>query len=549
MLVVRLFFLQVLWHDFFLDKATRQHRFSMTLQPKRGKILDRKGRDLATSIPVKSFYAVPGEIRDVPKTAKILAKVFDMKEKDILDRITRKKSFIWLKRRLNESEAEKIISLKVKGVYFLEESKRVYPGHQLLSHVLGFTDLDEKGLEGLELRFDKYLRGKPGWRLAEHDAKGKEILTPLKYEVDPRDGMNLVLTIDAAIQTMAEEELDEIMKRYNPESATMVIMDPQSGDILALANRPAYDLNQAGNIAPDLRRNRAVTDFFEPGSTFKPFVASAALEEGVVKLTDKFYCEQGAFKVARHILHDAHSYGTLSVKEIISKSSNIGMAKVGLRLGAQRLYNYVRRFGFGDATGIELPGEVGGWVHPVPRWSKLTPYMMSMGQELTVTAMQMTRAYCILANGGKVIKPRIVSKIEDAEGRVIYEAKNSVHDQILSEQTVKNITDAMEEVVSTEGTGLNAKVEGYAVAGKTGTAQKINPGGGYSHSKFVSSFIGFLPADRPEAVISVIVNEPKFFHYGGTVAAPSFKQIARSLMRYMEVPPENMYAMKGEKEE
>jgi cell division protein FtsI (penicillin-binding protein 3) len=549
-LVIRLFFLQVVWHDFFLEKASRQQRFSLTLSPKRGKILDRKGRDLAMSVPTKSFYAVPTEIVDPKKAASQIAKICSINESETLKRLSQKRSFVWIKRRVSESEATALLKLKLKGVAFLEEPKRVYPGGHLLSHVLGFTNLDEQGLEGLELSFDKYLKGKPGWKLTERDATGREILTPRRYEVEPRDGMNVVLTIDAAIQTLAESQLDEIMEKFEPESATILVMDPSSGEILALANRPSFDLNQASQFSPEIRRNRAVTDFFEPGSTLKPFIASAALEEKTVRLNDKFYCEEGSFSISgRHVLHDAHPYGSLSVSEIVSKSSNIGMAKIGFSLGSQRLFQYVKKFGFGEKTGVELPGEISGWVHPLSRWSKLTPYMISMGQEVTVTAMQITRAYCALANGGKLVKPCLVKQIIDTDGRVIFDAKlSSPERNVVSKETADQIIQAMKGVV-TDGTGSNAQVDGYAVAGKTGTAQKAAPGGGYSHSKFVSSFIGFLPADHPQTVISVVVDEPKHFHYGGTVAAPAFRQLAGALMRYLEVPPDRMYAKKSFEEE
>lgn len=542
-LLVRLFCLQVVWHEFFSEKAARQQRLSMIFQPRRGKILDCKNRDLAMSIPVKSFYAVPGEIESVPDTARKLARTLHVEERDLREKLVRRKSFVWIKRKVGEEEASDVVRMNLRGVYFLEESKRFYPGGLLLSHVLGFTDLDERGLEGLERQFDHYLRGKPGFRLTERDATGREILTARRHNVEPMDGMNLILTIDAAVQALAEAQLDEVVKKFQPASATIIVMNPFTGEILALANRPAFDPNRAGAYLPEVRRNRAVTDFFEPGSTFKPFIASAALEEKRVTLEDRFYCEQGAFKVSGHTLHDVHAYGTLSVQDIITKSSNIGMAKIGYRLGPEKLYAYMKRFGFGNISGIELPGEVTGWVHPVRRWSKLTPYMVSMGQELTATALQMTRAYCALANGGHLVHPHLVRQVEDPSGRVIYQAKTDPSQRILSQKTAQMIIEAMKGVVSSEGTGGNAQVEGYSVAGKTGTAQKVNPGGGYSHSKFVSSFIGFIPADTPRTVISVVVNEPQRYHYGGTVAAPAFKQLAGDLMRYLEVKPDRMVAL------
>lgn len=541
-LLIRLFFLQVVWHDFFLEKASQQQRYSLTLPSKRGKILDRKGLDLAVNVPVKSFYGVPLQIKEPRKIASKLAQGLSLDEKDLFRKLSGKKGFVWIKRKVSESEAAAVINQKIKGIYVLEESKRVYPGHQLLSHVLGFTNLDDEGLEGLELVYNEYLKGKPGWKFTERDAEGRDVLTSKRYEVDPRDGFNLVLTVDAAIQTLTESELDKVMEKFEPQSASILVMDPKSGEILALANRPAYDLNEASKISADKRRNRIVTDFFEPGSTFKPFVASAALQEGAVKISDQFFCENGSFQVAGHVIHDVHPNGTLSVSEIIAKSSNIGMGKIGYRLGSGKLFEYVKKFGFGEKTGLELPGEISGWVHPLSKWSKLTPYMVSMGQEVTVTTLQLVRAYCSLANGGVMVKPRLVKKVVDSDGRVIFEPKVEGQDQVISKEIVSQIVQAMEDVVSSEGTGFNAQVEGYSVAGKTGTAQKATPGGGYSHSKFVSSFVGFLPATDPRVVIAVVLNEPKHFHYGGTVAAPSFKELASSLMRYWEITPDRVIA-------
>ncbi|MBI1870326.1 MAG: penicillin-binding protein 2, partial [Chlamydiae bacterium] len=547
--IVRLFFLQVLWHDFFFEKASRQQRFSLTLPPKRGKILDRKGRDLAISVPIKSFYVVPSEIKDMAKTVTALAKIFSLNQKDIYKKIAKKKNFIWIKRKVDKGEASACLALKLKGVYFIEETKRIYPGGKLLSHVLGFTGLDDKGLEGLELQFNKYLKGKPGWKLSERDATGREVLTPLKFEVRPEDGFNLVLTIDAGIQTLVESQLDQVMEEFDAQSATAVVIEPQSGEILALANRPAYDLNEVSKYPSSVRRNRAITDFFEPGSTLKPVVVSAALQEKLVKLSDRFYCENGVFSIpGGHLLHDVHPYGVLSVEDIVVKSSNIGMAKIGCRLGAHQLYHYLKKFGFGNETGIDLPGEISGWLHPLSQWSKLTPYMVPMGQEITVTAVQLARAYCALANQGVLVRPHLIRQIVDTEGNSILQAKTQGKEQVLSQEAVNQIVQAMKGVVSEDGTGYNAQVEGYSVAGKTGTAQKVVEGGKYSHSKFVSSFVGFLPADHPQAVVLVVVNEPQHFHYGGTVAAPAFKEIAGDLMRYLEVPPDQMLAKKEKTE-
>ncbi|MDP3980162.1 MAG: penicillin-binding transpeptidase domain-containing protein [Chlamydiota bacterium] len=541
-LVYRLYFLQVYQHSFFVDKAKKQHLMNLKTPAKRGKIFDRKMRELATTVASMSVYAVPQEIRDAAKTVKVLSGIIEINRNDIIPKLQTNKKFAWIKRKISVEEADKIESMDLDGIYLRPDTKRVYPGGMLLSHVLGFVGIDDEGLEGLELKYDQYLSGKPGWSIAERDGKRREVV-PLRHQsVSVQDGMDLVTTIDIAIQTMVESQIDILIEKYEPESASIVVMNPANGDILALANRPTFNPNNPGQYSAEARRNRAITDIFEPGSTFKSIVMAASLNEGMLTLDEKFFCENGQYRIGSHVLHDAHSFGILTLREILEKSSNIGMAKVGAYVGEKKIHSYVRKFGFGNTTHSGLSGEVNGFVNPLKNWSKLSVSSISMGQEIAVTALQLSRAYCAIANGGYLVKPKIIREIIGQDGRVIIKDDVEERERIIKEEVARDLADALMGVVSERGTAPRAAVEGYTVAGKTGTAQKVDPQGGYSQSKFVSSFVGFLPVSDPKAVILVVVNEPKYSHYGGTVAAPYFKTVAANLMRYLEVSPDTLLA-------
>ncbi|MDP2911128.1 MAG: penicillin-binding transpeptidase domain-containing protein, partial [Candidatus Omnitrophota bacterium] len=422
----------------------------------------------------------------------------------------------------------------------------VYPNGVIASHILGFTDTDNNGLEGLELRFDKHLKGVQGYRYAIRDAKQREVPSYEYKEIQPVDGDNIVLTIDNMIQSIAEKELENGYKKFHAKGACIIIMDPFTGDILALANRPSYDPNNArGGATADSRRNRAICDYFEPGSSFKIIAASSLLEEKAVRPDEKFYCENGEYKWHGHTYHDHTPHGWLAFRDVIKYSSNIGTMKAAQKLGPDRLYKYIKKFGFGEKTGIELPGEINGVTTHPSTWSKLSLCSISMGQEVTVTALQLSRAIAVLANGGNLVTPRIVEAIEDRTGHVIKKFETKKPQRIISEETAKEMRNILRGVVDS-GTAEMAEVDGYFPAGKTGTAQKVESNGTYSHSKFTASFIGFVPYDDPRLVIAVIMDEPRPIYYGGVVCAPVFKKVTAELMSYYKIWPKEAPKKKNE---
>ncbi|MCP4649236.1 MAG: hypothetical protein GY853_04025 [PVC group bacterium] len=499
-------------------------------------IYDRNKKVFALSLKVSSVYAEPRIIDNKHRVAGQLASVLNLDQSKVLERINRDKLFVWVKRKISEEEAAKVTELKLPGVGLLKENKRYYPNNTLASHVLGFVGIDDYGLEGLERVFNKYLTGEFGWRSLLRDAK-KRMLPAFEYELVPAvDGYNVQLTIDEVIQHIVEEELENAFKKHKARGASIVVMDPNTGEIYALANRPCYDPNFFRESTPECRRNRAVCDFFEPGSIFKVITASAALEEKVVSLEETFFCENGKYRIGGHTLHDHKPHGNLSFVEIIEKSSNIGVAKVAHKLGEKALYKYIQKFKFGTPTGVELSGESGGMVRPVSKWSKYSLAAIPMGHEIAVTVLQMSRAMSAIANGGYLVSPYIVKRIIDNNGEVIREfGQEQPAEQIISKQT----SDAMRQIlkrVVVSGTGRRAAIKGYSAGGKTGTAQKIDPNGGYSHSKFMASFIGFVPVENPRFVIAVVFDEPRPYYYGGLVCGPVFKNIAEKILKYMEVP-------------
>jgi len=539
LLLSRLFYLQVARSVPLSKIAKSQHKALIELEPRRGAIYDRNMYRLAFNITVDSVFAVPRDMdeKEKPYIARKLASVLEEDTDFILRRLKRKKGFIWIKRKISDKEADQIKALNLKGIELIKESKRVYPNGYLASHIVGFAGLDNAGLEGMELVQDKYLKGRPGFRLTSRDAKRRPLSAKDEKFLEPINGFNLILNIDETIQNIAEQGLDAAFKKYNAKGATIIVMDPYSGEILALVNRPAYDLNSFFNSSLDSHRNRAVTDTFEPGSVFKIVTASCLLEKGLVGLEDKFYCENGQYYIAGHILHDHQPHGTLTFREVIEKSSNIGTVKAAQRLKSDDFYNYIRAFGFGQLTGVDLSGEVGGTTYPPSRWSGTTMTALPMGQEVTVTAIQLACAVSVIANGGNLVKPWILREIRDEQGETIVKFEPSVVRRVISENTAKKMRGILKGVVE-KGTGTLAKLGSYTAGGKTGTAQKIEPPGVYSHSKFVGSFIGFAPAENPRVVVAVCMDEPRPFYYGGVVATPVFKKVAEDTLRYMGVAPD-----------
>lgn len=537
-LTLQLVQVQVTENPLLSGKAQGQHCVNMRVEPRRGQIYDCNKNILAMSVPVKSVYADPKFVKSPGEAADKLSAVLGLGEEDLREKLSRDKRFVWLARKLDDHTAARVDMLALDGVYLVDETKRFYPNGELLSHVLGFVGMDNEGLEGMELYIDAFLRGKPGWRAIVRDGKQREILPFRTQDIPSMDGRDIVLTIDSVIQNIAEVELDKVWRKYNALGGSCIVMRPGTGDILAMANVPPYNPNDPGNVLAENRRNRAITDILEPGSTFKVITGAAALDRGVVEMDDVFFCENGSFMTYGRVLHDAHEYGDLTFLQIIQKSSNIGAAKVGMKVGEGPLYSYIRRFGFGETSGIDLCGEVAGIVHPASQWSKLSISRIPMGHEICVTPLQMVCAVSAIANGGFLMKPRIIDRIVDGDGNVLKSFMPKVRRQVIRNGTSRSMVTAMKAVVSREGTARRAILDGYRAAGKTGTAQKIEEDGRYSHRYFFSSFVGFAPAEDPAIAVIVVLDQPRPVYYGGVVAAPVFKSVSERVLQYLGVPQE-----------
>lgn len=529
----RLFYIQFFRSSYLAEIAQKQHNLFIELEPRRGTIYDVNLKPQAVNVAAYSLYACPNDIPDKNKELIIsqLCGILKVNQAYLRDRLYRKKSFIWLARKLDTGQADEIKKLNIKGIDFIKESKRSYPNLYLASHIIGFAGLDNKGLEAVELRYDRYLKGEAGWTLILRDARQKKLNLYEKI-VTPKDGYDIVLTIDEVIQYIAERELDKAFKTHHAKGAMIIVMDPHTGAILAMANRPTYDLNEYKNANKDQMRDRAICDLFEPGSVFKIVTASAALEEKKVVEADRIFCENGAYRVGNHILHDHRPHGWLTFREVIEQSSNIGTTKVAQKLGAQTVYQYVKMFGFGSKLGLELPGEISGMIKEPRFWSATSIGAIPIGQEVGATALQLVSAISVIANGGQLMKPYIIKEIRDKYGETIKEFSPQMLRKVVSLDTAARIRKILAGVVE-EGTGKMAKISGFTAAGKTGTAQKLEPNGAYSHNKFMASFIGFAPAEDPLIAVVVVVDEPHPYYFGGVVAAPVFKNMASDVLRYI----------------
>jgi cell division protein FtsI/penicillin-binding protein 2 len=583
----RLVQLQVLRHEELTDRARENTQIKVLMEPRRGDILDRKGNLLATSVFVKTVCADPVLIGSrQTEVARAVAPLLGLDETELAQRIMPRlrqnekgawvtNRYVVLKRKVSPETWEKVRvamksltfgvdesslpksqrrfyqTLREKAVFTesVDDQLRVYPGQTLAAHVLGYVGMTERelngsriletsGKDGLELTLNSKLSGVRGWRLTEADRQRREIVSFRDQDVEPRDGLNVVLTLDSVIQHIVESALAEAMERHAPVSVSAIVVRPRTGEILAMATLPTFDPNRPGDAPADARRNRVITDVAEPGSTFKAVVVSGALNDGVVRLSDVFDCEHGRFYYGGRPLHDHDSYGLLSVANIIAKSSNIGAAKIGIRMGEKRVYDYILGFGFGVRTGIPLPGEVGGIVHPVNQWSKVTIAQLPMGHGLAVTQLQMTMAIAAIANGGWLMRPMLVDRLEDPDHHVVARYSPQRVRQVISQEAARTMIEALKLVATTNGTAPKAALEHYTVAGKTGTAQKV-VNGVYVRDKHYSSFIGFLPADNPELCISVSFDEPsRHGYYGGVVPAPVFRQIAERAANYLNIRPD-----------
>ncbi len=540
----RLYYLQVIRHAHYTQRAGNQQQRVVELDAPRGTIYDSRGRELAVSIEVDSVYAIPSEIADPAALARQLSKLVDKEPGKLAKQLGDKsRDFVWIKRKLDPQFADQIRALQVKGLRFVTESKRYYPMRELAAQVLGFVGTENHGLEGLEKLYDSTVAGKPGRRTVLRDARKGTVMDPELSFTDPEPGRDLHLTLDATIQHIVERELAQAVDQRGARKGMAVFLDPRTGGVLALASYPSFDPNQYGEVSKDLlrnrARNRAVTDSYEPGSTFKLVTASAALESGVVKASDTFDCGMGGITLAGIRIRDHKPFGLLTFAEAIAKSSNVGMIKTALLLGDERLYGMASALGFGRKTGIDMPGEASGILHPLSEWRRfpLSKAYISFGQGVSVTPLQLAVAAATVANGGVRLRPYMVAAT-GAAGQIepLHAAALPVG-RAMSVATAAEVTRLLEGVV-TVGTGKSAAVEGYNVAGKTGTAQ-IPLDGGYDRNHYVPSFVGFAPGNRPQIVGVVAIDAPQGFEYhGGQVAAPVFGAIARQVLLYLGVRPE-----------
>lgn len=538
---IRAFTLQIIQAEWLRERLEEQTMKKEVLSNKRGTLYDATGVELAVNLEVDSLYARPRQILDKTETAQQLSTILGISRDKLLSLLRSKQSFVWLRRKLTPDQSEKVKALKISGLGFIRESQRFYPHRELAGQVLGYVGIDCQGLEGIERAFDRQIKGTSGFVLVHRDALGQDLFPEGIKKVDAIRGYDLVLTIDKNIQYIAEKELQVAVTNARAKGGLALVMDPRTGAVLAMAVAPAFNPNQGPQESGHTWKNRAITDVFEPGSIFKPIVVGSALEENLVKPGDLYHCENGSYCIGKRIIHDVHPHGLLSVTEVIKYSSNIGASKIAQHLGKDRFYQYIRKFGFGQLSGIELPGEVTGSVPPSSQWRDINLSTISFGQGISVTALQMAAAYSVIANGGVLMRPYLVKRIQDEQGGVIQETVPQAVRRVLSERTARHLKDMLVSVTQQGGTGQKAVVEGFDVAGKTGTAQKIAAHGkGYS-DKCIASFVGFVPAQDPKLTIIVVIDEPRGVSYGGVVAAPAFSKMAQQILWYQRIYPESLF--------
>jgi cell division protein FtsI (penicillin-binding protein 3) len=521
------------------ERAEQQRIFVEEIAPRPGDIFDRQGRLLATSVQTRSLYLVPNRIANPWTVAQRLEQAISVPAETLFERLGSRadRQFLWAKRRLSHEEVDRVRQLDLEpGTWgFREEYQREYPQGTLAAQVLGLRDIDGIGRGGIEEGAERELRGKTGKRLLMRDARGRVLDVLSDVDEPPLPGESIRLTIDIVVQLFAERELDQVMANWKPESCCAVVMNPKNGDVLAMASRPTFDPNRPEEAKPDAWTNRTIADIYEPGSTFKPFVVAYGLDQGVLKPDDAFYCEHGEYRMGRRLLHDHHPYGTLSLTDVLVKSSNIGMAKIGERMQNPKLFEAARLFGFGRKTGIELPGELPGILRPLTKWNAYSTGSVPMGHEIAATPLQLITAHAALANGGQLPTPRLILGV-DADATQL---QSLTHDTVRAETSRWLIEHPMSDVVS-RGTGKRARLPGYRVFGKTGTAQCLSPSGGYVSGKYVSSFLCGAPVEDPQILVLVVVNQATVGSeaFGGKVAAPAAANILRQALVYLRVSPD-----------
>ena len=532
----RLIELQVVQGGKYRARAQRQQERRVEVSGRRGAILDRQGRELAVSVEFPSVYAIPDEVEDVSAAAAALAPLVQVPQAKIADRLSQAKGFVWVARKVAPPSADAIRRLKLKGIHLVAESKRFYPKGTLAASVVGYVGLDDTGLSGLEYAYDRTVRGKPGEIVALTDARRSTYGEAETAGRPAEEGAALTTSLDSGIQFAAERELEKTLEDLNARSGSAVVLDPQTGEVLAMASAPGFDPNDYGRFSAETRRNRAIADAYEPGSTFKIVTGGAALEKGVVGLDEVFDTGHGMIHIGKVTIKEDkhHDYGSLNLAGIFEHSSNIGIIHVGLRLGPERLFDGASAFGIGKQTGVDLPGEASGIFRPLSRWSALSNASISMGQEVALTALQLARVAAVIANGGLLVTPRVVRAIRRPDGRTEHPSVPQPV-RVLSEETARTLRGILQGVVD-HGTGTTAAIPGFAVAGKTGTAQKAGPGG-YQPGRYVPNFVGFVPAESPRLVAVVVVEEPKGKYYARDVAAPLFARIVSQALGILRVVP------------
>jgi len=541
----RLIYLQVVKHDEYAGLAAEKHVYKQVIYAERGTILDANNEVLAHNIPVETVVADATHLNNRQAVVDLLSNELGIPVEQLVEKLSSERRYIVIKREVPEALAtalgEKLRVRSLRGIYFEHDATRIYPNGSMLCHVIGFTDFEHHGIQGVEASMEEYLHGQDGYRFIEHNRVGQEIVPYRGQERAPRDGYQVNLTVDLSLQNIVANEIDAAMKESTPPKATIILMRPQTGEILAMANRPNFDLNLRSEAKPEEMKNRAIIDMMEPGSTFKIVAASAALNERKLRPDSTVFCENGLWNFNGTALHDHRAFSYLSVRDILIRSSNIGAAKLALSVGEQKFYEYVRRFGFGERTGIELPGEINGLIRPPQSWSKISITRIPMGHEIGVTPLQMTVAMATIANGGKLMTPRIVKSIT-SDGKTVSSLSAMMLRQVISPETAREIGEALRGVVSDRGTAAAAAVPGFTIAGKTGTAQKVDPKGGYEHGKYVVSFAGYLPAEHPEFVGLVVLDDAHTskpeLNYGGLIAGPIFSRVAEKAAQYLDLRPQ-----------
>jgi len=531
----RLVHLQVLQAAELSVKADRQHQKSVAVEGGRGSIYDRRGKVLAMNMEVPSVFGVPASLDNPSGVARDLARVLRVRADEIEKKLRQERSFVWIARKVDPEQGRRLERLSLDGIGTVMEGRRYYPKGALLSHVLGFAGMDGQGLEGVERRYDPYLRGEKRQIVLQRDALGRTVFSKGLTEQGPAAGHSVTLTIDEVIQYIAEKELDDVVSATQAKSGVVIVMEPKTGAVLAMAMAPRFDPNSVRGLSADRWRNRVVTDAYEPGSTLKIFLAAAALEEHAMTPGSMINAENGRMTVAGTVIHDHEKAKWITFAQAIQRSSNIAAAKIAMALGEDRLFRYLKAFGFGERTEIDLPGESTGLIKEPHEWGRRTLASIAMGQEIGVTALQLASAVSAVANGGWLMRPYVVSEIRDARGQLVAQVTPQVRRRPITAETARKLRTILEGVI-TAGTGSKAAVAGYRVAGKTGTAQKIDPDtGAYSSSLFVASFAGYVPAEDPRLTIVAIIDEPQGETWGGTVAAPMFRRVAEQVLTYLGV--------------